>query len=302
MYEQISSNIWRTRLVIFLFVALVLAMGWLFGELLAFGYVGVVIAAIVAVAMSFGGFYYSDQIVLKMSKARPANREEHAYLLNTVEGLAIAAGLPAPKAYVIDDTAPNAFATGRDPEHSAIAVTQGLMDKLDRQELEGVVAHEMSHIQNYDIRLMGVLAIFVGIVVLMSDWMRYSFYWGGGRRDMGRAGPYAIVIMIVALIMSIVAPLIAEVLRLSVSRKREYLADASGALLTRYPAGLASALQKISEDTEPLEVANKATAHLYIFNPLRDVGGRMNAMFETHPPVSERIKRLSEMSGSYIEH
>lgn len=295
MYEQISSNIWRSRLIIVLFIALIAGLAYVFAEVNYIGYPGVAVAALIAIGMSFGSYYYSDTIVLKISRAVPAEKADYPYLINTVEGLSIAAGIPMPRTYVIDDTAPNAFATGRDPEHAAIAVTSGLLEKLDRQELEGVIAHEMSHIQNFDIRLMGLLAVLVGLVALLSDWMLRSFFWGGTRRrdSRGAAG----LLVIVALVLALIAPLIAQILRMAISRKREFLADANGAMLTRYPPGLAAALRKISEDPEPLEVANKATAHLYIANPLKDAKGALNSMFDTHPPIRERIERLDVMSG-----
>ena len=226
-------------------------------------------------------------------------KEEYPYLYNVVEGLAIAAGVPAPRCYVIDDTAPNAFATGRNPQHAVICVTTGILQKLDRVELEGVVAHEMSHIKNYDIRLQTVVVVMAGVVALLSDWMLRSFFWGGGRRRGGRegrgGGGAGAILVVVGLALALLAPLFATIIQLAVSRKREFLADASGAMLTRYPAGLASALRKISADTEPLEAANKATAHLYIVNPLKDIKGAVNKLFSTHPPIEERIAALEKM-------
>jgi heat shock protein HtpX len=234
-----------------------------------------------------------------MSKARPVTKEEYPYLYNVVEGLSIAAGIQPPKCYVIDDTAPNAFATGRNPENSVIVVTTGLLDKMNRVELEGVIAHEMSHIKNYDVRLQTLVVVMVGVVALLSDWMRRTFWWGGGRgrkssREKGGSGGAAIILAL-ALIMAILSPLIAQLIHFAISRKREFLADASGAMLTRYPPGLASALRKIAADKEPLEAANKATAHLYIVNPLKDIGGAVNKLFSTHPPIEERIAALEKM-------
>ncbi|OGP66667.1 MAG: zinc metalloprotease HtpX, partial [Deltaproteobacteria bacterium RBG_13_53_10] len=242
--------------------------------------------------------YASDKIVLAMSKARPVTKEEFPYLYNVVEGLTIAAGLPPPRCYIIDDTAPNAFATGRNPKNSVIVVTTGLLDKLNRVELEGVIAHEMSHIKNYDVLLQTLTVVMVGVVALLSDWMRRTFWWGGGRRrgsDRGKGSGGAAIILALALVMAILSPLIAQLIRLAISRKREFLADASGAMLTRYPPGLASALRKISADREPLEAANKATAHLYIVNPLKDIRGPVNRLFSTHPPIEERIAALEKM-------
>jgi heat shock protein HtpX len=299
LYEQISSNKRRSFLLIVFFLALIFALAWLFEQMMGWGTEGLVLAAIIAVAMTIGSYYASDKIVLTMSKARPVKKEEYPHLYNVVEGLAIAAGVPRPRCYVIDDSAPNAFATGRNPQNSVIVVTTGLLDKLNRVELEGVVAHEMSHIKNYDVRLQTLTVVMVGVVALLSDWMRRSFWWGGGRRrssDRSKGGGGgAALIMALALVMAILSPLIAQLIRLAISRKREFLADASGAMLTRYPPGLASALRKISADKEPLEAANKATAHLYIVNPLLEHGGRINKLFSTHPPIEERIAALEKM-------
>jgi heat shock protein HtpX len=248
--------------------------------------------------MTVGGYYYSDKIVLAISHARPVTREEYPYLYHTVEGLAIAAGVPSPHCYVIDDTAPNAFATGRNPKNAVICVTTGLLQKMNRLELEGVIAHEMSHIKYYDVLLQTVAVVMVGIVALLSDWMLRSFWWGGGRRrSRERSGGNAgAILLLVGIVLAILSPLIAQLIQLAISRRREFLADASGAMLTRYPAGLASALRKIAADPEPLEVANKATAHLYIVNPLKNVGGKVNKLFSTHPPIEERIAALEKMS------
>ena len=250
---------------------------------------------LVAVAVAGGSYYNSDKLVLAMSRAREVSPKEYPHLYNTVEGLAIAAGMPKPRLYVIDDTAPNAFATGRDPDHSVIAVTTGLLEKMDRLELEGVVGHEMSHIRNYDIRFMTLTVVLVGVVVLLSDWLLRSFWWGGRSREEGNGGGF-IILMVIGLVMAILAPVIAQLIKLAISRRREYLADANGALLTRYPAGLASALKKIAADPEPLEVANKATAHLYISPPKqRGLTGKVRELWSTHPPTEERIKRLEAM-------
>ncbi len=298
MYEQIASNVNKTRLLMAAFVALVAALGYVFGEASGSGWGGFVVALVLATFMSLGSYYYSDRIVLGISRARPASRDEFPHLCNTVEGLAIAAGIPAPKVYVIDDTAMNAFATGRDPAHAAIAVTTGLVSRLNRVELEGVVAHEMSHIKNYDIRLAGMTAVLVGLVALLSDWMLRSVWWGGAarRRKRGRGeSDVGGIIVLLGLVLAILAPIAAQLIRFAISRKREFLADADGALLTRYPPGLADALEKIAADTEPLEVANRATAHLYIVDPLKGAGARMASLYSTHPPIEERIARLRAM-------
>lgn len=298
MYDQIASNKRRSALLVLFFLVLILLLAWVFNQLVGMGEAGIVFAVILAVGMTAGSYYSSDKVVLAMSRARPVDKAEFPYLYNVVEGLAIAAGVPAPKCYVIEDTAPNAFATGRNPEHSVIVVTTGLLEKLNRLELEGVVAHEMSHIKNYDILLQTLTVVMVGVVALLSDWLRRSFWWGGPRRrgtgrDRGGAGAGLVVVL--GLVLALLAPLAAQLIRLAVSRRREFLADASGALLTRYPAGLASALRKIAADREPLEAANKATAHMYIVNPLKDLGGAVNRLFSTHPPIEERVAALEKM-------
>jgi heat shock protein HtpX len=296
MWEQITANKVKSTILLVLFVAFVIFLGWIFGQTTALGYAGPIIAAVVAGVGAFASYYNSDRIALAISKARPARLEDHPHLYHSVEGLAIAAGIPTPKLYIIDDTAPNAFATGRDPEHAAIAVTTGLLAKLNRVELEGVVAHEMSHIANFDTRLMTITVVLVGTVALVSDWMLRSFFWGGGRRRRSSGGGNAgAILLLVAIALAILSPIIAQLIKLAISRKREFLADANGALLTRYPEGLASALLKISADPEPLEVANKATAHLYIENPLKGQRGAFNSLFSTHPPVEQRVAALRAM-------
>jgi len=299
MYEQITRNKWISFFLILFFLCLIFAISWAFGELTGWGTEGLIIAVVIAVAMTFGSYYASDKIVLAISRARPVKKEDFPYLYNVVEGLAIAAGLPKPRCYVIEDTAPNAFASGRNPENSVIVVTTGLLQKLNRAELEGVIAHEMSHIKNYDVLVQTLAVVMVGVVALLSDWTLRTFFWGGGRRRSrersGGGGNAAAVFIVVALVLAILSPLVAQLLRLAISRKREFLADANGALLTRYPPGLASALKKLSADREPLEAANKATAHLYIVNPLKDFKGKVNKLFSTHPPIEERIAALEKM-------
>jgi len=293
IYEEISANKRKSFLLLFLFVVFLLFLGWVFGQAYGSGGVGVLVALLIALFISLITFYGGDKMVLGISHAKPVDRKENPYLANVVEGLAIAAGVPAPKAYIIEDSAPNAFATGRSPENSAIAVTTGLLDKLNRLELEGVIGHEMSHIKNYDIRYATLVVLLVGTVALLSDWMRRSFFYRGRRSRKGGAGGGIIILL--ALLLAILAPIVAQLIRLAISRQREYLADANGAHLTRYPEGLASALEKISKDKELLEVANKATAHLYIINPLLEHRGKLNDLFSTHPPVKDRIKRLRSM-------
>ncbi|MGB8951144.1 MAG: zinc metalloprotease HtpX [Candidatus Aminicenantales bacterium] len=296
MYEQIARNKRRSFLLVLFFLSLIFLLAWILEELAGFGKSGLIFAFIVAAAASFMSYYSSDKIVLAISRARPVTKEEYPHLYNVVEGLAIAAGLPAPRCYVIDDTAPNAFATGRNPKNSVICVTTGLLEKLNRAELEGVVAHEMAHVKNYDVLVQTLTVVMVGVVALLSDWILRSFFWGGGRRRSSRSrGNAAGILIFVGLFLAVLSPLISQLIRLAVSRKREFLADANGAFLTRYPPGLASALRKITADTEPLEAANKATAHLYIVNPLKDLKGNMNKLFSTHPPVEERIAALEKM-------
>jgi heat shock protein HtpX len=232
-----------------------------------------------------------------MSHARLVDRNTEPYIVNTVEGLSIAAGLPMPRAYIIEDPSPNAFATGRNPENAAIAVTTGLVAKLDRLELEGVIALELSHIMNYDTLVQTMAAVLAGTVVLLSDWMVRSFFWGGGRRrsrDSG-GGQAGVILLVIGLALAVLSPLFATMIQMAISRKREYVADANGALLTRYPDGLASALRKIAGDTNKLSVANKATESLYIYNPLKDYRSGLNSLFNTHPPIDDRIKRLEAM-------
>jgi heat shock protein HtpX len=298
MFEQISENKFKSGLLVFCFVALIFLLVWVLQALLGFGTAGFILALIIASLLAFISYWSSDKIVLAISRARPATKEEFPYLYNVVEGLALAAGIPAPRCYVIDDTAPNAFATGRNPKNSVICVTTGLLQKLNRVELEGVIGHEMSHIRNYDILLQTLVVVMVGMVALLSDWILRGVFWGGGRRrssSRGKGGSLAVVLLAVGLVLAMLGPLISQLIRLAISRRREFLADASSAQLTRYPAGLASALRKLAADAEPLEAANKATAHLYIVNPLKDLRGFVNRLFSTHPPIEERIAALEKM-------
>jgi len=295
VYEQIAANKRKSALIVALFVLFIFALAAAFGALVGLGEAGIIAAFVIAGGLALISYYSSDKVVLAISHARPATKEEFPYLVNTVEGLAIAAGVPMPRCYVIDDTAPNAFATGRNPRTAVICVTTGLLGKMNRAELEGVVAHEMSHIKNLDIRLQTIVVVMVGVAALLSDWMLRSVFWGGGRRGGGRDKGAGAILAVVGLLLAAFSPIIAQLLQLAISRRREFLADADGAMLTRYPAGLASALRKIAADTEPLEAANKATAHLYIVNPLKDIKGAVNRMFSTHPPIEERIAALEKM-------
>lgn len=295
MYDQIASNKLRSAALIVVFVLLVALIGYVFGQATDWGYLGLVAALVIAFVMAWGSYWYSDRIVLSISRARPVDRETEPYLVNTIEGLAIAAGLPVPKAYVIDDPAPNAFATGRNPENAAIAVTTGLVQIMDRQELEGVIAHELAHVKNYDTLVQTLAAVLAGTVTLVSEWMLRSFWWGGGRRRNNESGQLGAIMMVVAIVLALLAPVAAVLIQMAISRKREYLADASAAMLTRYPPGLAGALRKIAGDPHQLRVANKATESLYIANPLKHERSGMNALFNTHPPIEDRIARLEAM-------
>jgi len=296
MWDQISSNKLRSAALIVIFVLLIALIGYVFGQVTDWGYVGLVLALVVAFLMSWGSYWYSDKIVLSISRARPVDRDVEPYLVNTLEGLAIAAGLPVPRAYVIDDPSPNAFATGRNPENAAIAVTSGLLAMMDRQELEGVLAHELAHVKNYDTLLQTLAAVLAGSVTLISEWMLRSFWWGGGRRRDENTGQLGAILVVVALVLAVLSPIAATLIQMAISRKREYLADASAAMLTRYPPGLANALRKIGGDQNKLRAANKATESLYIVNPLKAGHTRgINAWFNTHPPLEERIARLEAM-------
>lgn len=278
-----------------LFVAVISALGYVVGEVWGGSGAGVpfmTLAVAVSMLTSVGSFYFSDKVVLGISGAKKVDRDLAPQLYGILENLCIGSGLKkVPDLYIIDDTAPNAFATGRDPEHAVIAVTSGLLDKLDKRELEAVLAHELSHVQNYDIRLMMITAVLVGTVTLIADFFLRSGFRGGDRKSGGG------IILLIAVVLALFSPLIAQLIKLAISRSREFLADASAALLTRDPEGLASALAKIAADREPLEVANEATAHLYISNPLKKGGnaGWFANLFNTHPPVEERINRLKSM-------
>ncbi len=303
-FDEIRKNKLRSDIIIFFFIVFVLFIGAVIGYYYTAGAPGgwvggVVISLFVALIYFLIVWSSGSKIVLSATGAKPASKKEYPKLINIVEGLAIAAGLSKPpEVYVIKDTALNAFATGRNPEHSAIAVTTGLLEKMNREELEGVIAHEMSHIKNYDIRVMMLTTVLVGVLTFISDFILRSFLWGGGRRGGGGrdGGEGQLILLFVGLALVILSPLIGQIIRLAVSRKREYLADASGAMLTRYPQGLANALKKIKKDPDPLvDHANRATAHLFISTPFRKRSGIFTKMFSTHPPIDERIRRLEAM-------
>ncbi len=297
IYNEISANKRKSYFLVFFFFVVVIFLGLLIGQLYGSNYFGLIFATVIGIIYFLFSYFAGASAILAMSRAKEATKPEYTHLINTVESMAIASGLPAPKVYVIDDSALNAFATGRDPKHSSITVTIGLLKKLNKLELEGVIAHEMSHIKNYDIRVMMLAAVLVGLTVLLSDFLLRSFLWGGkqGNRE---GSQISIVFILVGLALAILAPLIGELIKLAISRQREFLADASGAMLTRYPQGLADALQKIKNDPDPLvDTANKATAHLFISTPFRrkKKSSFMLNLFSTHPPIEERIKKLEGM-------
>ncbi len=301
IYEQVDANKRKSWLILIGFVVFITGVMYVFSRALNFGpgYVGM--ALIVSGLMSLGSYYYSDQIILSLSGARPADRKRDFHFYTVTENLAMAAQLPMPKLYVIEDTAMNAFATGRDPQHAVVVATSGILSRLDRTELEGVIAHELSHVKNYDIRVMALVTILVGVVTLLADWFIRITWWGGGRRNNDREGGNQLqaIFMVVGIALALLSPLFATLIKLAISRRREFLADASGVQLTKYPEGLARALEKLEMDKEPLEAANKATAHLYITNPLKNLHsgvGWFAGLFNTHPPIEERIKMLRGMS------
>ena len=302
MYEQIAANKRKTVLLIFGAIVLLGAVGYALGLWAGSGVYGLVGAVALAVVLSLGSFFGGDRLVLASTRAREVTPQEQARLHNIVEGLSIAAGIPKPRVYVIPEQAPNAFATGRNPEHSSVAVTEGLLATMNRVELEGVIGHELSHVVDRDILVGTVVATLVGAVVLISEFFMRSWWWGGvrGRRGGDRSGGgVEAIIFAVGLVLLVLAPIIGQIVRLAVSRNREFLADAQGALLTRYPPGLASALRKIGAASGiPMRSANNATAHLWLNQPSRIQGqgmGPLEKLFSTHPPIEERIRRLEEM-------
>ena len=298
IYDRIGSNQRNTLLLMAVFVALLAGLSIVIGLVLGLPYPYAPLLIIPFLLFALFSYYSAAGIALGISGARQVTKEQEPELYRKVENLCIGAGLPMPKVYVIEDGSPNAFATGRDPQHAAIAVTRGLLQKLEPSELEGVIAHELSHIGNEDTRIMTIVVVLVGLAALMADLMfRLTFFGAGSRRsNRGKGGGAAVAIIYgLALLGAILAPLAAQAIRFAISRQREYLADASGALLTRNPEGLARALAKISADPDPLEVANKATAHLYINNPLHEHQSFLNNLFSTHPPIQDRIRLLRAM-------
>lgn len=304
VYESVDSNKRKSVLIVVLFVVFVVVAAVLIAKGMAayYGYQSTGleftgIALIISGVMSFASYYWSDRVVLGLSGARPADRKRDFLFYTVAENMSLAAGVPMPKLFVIDDTAMNAFATGRDPKHASIAATTGLLSRLNRTELEGVVGHEMSHVANYDTRLMSVVVVLVGLITLLGDALLRASFWGGRSRDREEGNSGAIFVVL-GLVFAILSPIIAQLIQLAISRRREFLADASAIKLTRQPSGLISALKKLGADKEPLEVANKATAHLYITNPLKNQTGGVTwfaNLFNTHPPLPDRIKALESM-------
>ncbi len=290
MYNQIQNNKLKSYLLVAIFSILVVVVAYTFAYVIGMMQYAFTFAVILSVASAFFSYYKSDSIALKLSGAVPANEIEYKHLHNVVEGIAIASGMPKPKVYIIKDRALNAFATGRNPHHAAIAATTGLLERLNRTELEGVISHEMSHIKNYDILFSTLVVTMVGIIAILTDVMLRNFMWGRGDRDR-RGG----VLIIIGFLFAILAPIVANLIQLAVSRRREYLADATGALLTRHPDGLADALVKIADDEHILKTANHATAHLFISNPFGSMHSKLENMFSTHPPIKDRIKILRDM-------
>jgi len=295
MYQEISANKRKTILIMGLFILLIATSGYVFGRATGETTTWFVLASLLAIGTSFFSYYYSDQVVLALTNAHPADRNTYFDFYTAVENLCIATGLPKPKIYVIDDEAPNAFATGRDPEHAVVVATTGLIKKLQKLEIEGVVAHELSHIKNYDIRLMTIIVILVGFVSILANWFfRFRLFGSSDREERGRASG---VFILIGVLFAIFMPIVATLMQLAVSRQREYLADASGVLTTRYPEGLATALEKIAQDPTRMKVVNPATSHLFISSPLKETDKNLifKGLFDTHPPVEDRIKRLRSM-------
>jgi heat shock protein HtpX len=292
MYSQIDSNKRKSVILMMVFIAIIIGLGYVFDMIWGIPgtYGGVWIAIIISLAMTSVSYFSGDKIALRVSGAKPIKKEENKYVYNLVENLCITAGMPVPKIYIMEDNAINAFATGRKPELSSIALTKGAIEKLENEELEGVIAHELSHIKNYDIRFMMLTAVLVGSISILSNILLRSHLFGGRNRDNKAGG----VLMIVGIVLAILSPLIAELIKLAISRKREYLADASGSLLTRYPEGLAKALEKIGKENKPMKKTSTATAHMFISNPLS--GKKLTKFFSTHPPIEDRVKQLRGMA------
>ncbi len=304
-YDQIGANRRNSVLLALSVTAILGVLGLLIGWALTGDPRAAIPSTLIAIGLglvaSLVSYFMGDSIVLGVSGAKEVDERTQPELLNVVREMSLAANVPMPKVYLIDDTAPNAFATGRDPQHASVAITIGLLQKLDREELQGVMAHELSHVRNYDIRFSLMVGVLVGSIALLADFFLRFTFWGGGRRsrsdsDSGGGG-LQIVVFVIAIAFAIIAPIVARLVQLAISRQREYLADASGVELTRNPVGLEQALAKIALDTEPLEVANRATQHLYFENPIKGVSGKRSDLFSTHPPVIDRINRLRALQG-----
>ncbi|KKQ40800.1 MAG: Protease HtpX-like protein [Candidatus Magasanikbacteria bacterium GW2011_GWA2_37_8] len=293
MYSQIDSNKRKTGILMAIFLAFIISIAWFADQYLGYNYELVIFAIIISAIMTLVSYYKGDAIALVSTGAKQITEEENQRVFHLIENLSITAGVPMPKIYLINSPALNAFACGRDPEHASIALTTGIINALTDQELEGVIAHEMSHVKNYDIRLMTVVVVLVGTIALLSNWFFRIRMFGGKRNNDNGGGQLGGIIMIVGLILLILSPIIAELIKLAISRKREYLADADGVLLTRYPEGLASALEKISSSNIPMANASAATAHLFISNPLK--AKSFTGLFSTHPPIEDRINKLRGM-------
>ena len=297
LYTQAAANIRKTWLLITSFLIFVILLGWFFSYLFSEQWI-LILAVVFAIFQSFLSYWNADKIILSLSQAQgPIKKEDNPELYRIVENLSITAGLPMPKIYIIDDVSPNAFTTGRDPQHAIICVTRGLLDKLEKTELEGVISHELSHIGNRDILLCSVIVVLIGIISLLSNWLLRGMSFGRGRRRNDDDSNLGLILMLIGLVVAILAPIAAVLIQLAISRKREFLADASGALLSRYPEGLARALEKIANDPVPLRTANQATAHLFIADPLKlKRTNWFSKLWLTHPPLEERIKILRQMN------
>lgn len=293
MYNQIDTNKRKTIILMMVFITVILALGAILGSIYGNVYPGIVFALVLATIMNLVSYFKGDKIALHVAGAHEIQKDDNPYVYRMVENLCIASGLPMPKVYIIPDKAMNAFATGRDPEHASIALTYGITQKLENEELEGVIAHELSHIKNYDIRIMTIVIVLVGVVTLLADILvRSQLYSRHSNNDRNRNG----IFLIIGIVLALLSPLFAQLIQLAISRKREFLADASSALMTRYPEGLARALEKISQQETPLQKANHATAHLYISNPFQYKGKSIARLFSTHPPIQERIAELRKMT------
>lgn len=299
-YQSIRANQQKSLLVVIVFIAFIMGASYIMAQGFGFGLDFIGMALIFSGVMSFVSYWYSDKIILTMSGAREATKKEFFDYYTVTENIVMGQRMPMPKLYVIEDTAMNAFATGRNPKHGVVCATTGLLTRLDRSEVEAVVAHELSHIRNYDMLLMSIVTILVGFIALLSDWMLRMTFWGGsGNRDSDNkgGGQIQMIMFVVGMVLALLSPLIAQLIQLAISRRREFLADASATGMTKNPEALARALRKISGDTEPLEAANKATAHLYFSDPLKnhakDAIGWFSGLFQTHPPIQERITALT---------